>query len=304
MRTAPALVLHVVLASLPALTASGATLPSGFTESSLGGPLATPTAMTLAPDGRLFVCEQGGALRVIKDGALLATPFLTVPVDSSGERGLLGVALDPSFAANGFVYVYHTTTTPTRHNQVSRFTANGDVALPGSEVVILDLDPLSGATNHNGGAIHFGPDGKMYVAVGENANPPNSQSLATRLGKILRIEADGSIPTDNPLLDQTSGPNQAIWALGLRNPFTFTFERGTGRMFINDVGQDTWEEIDDGIAGANYGWPVTEGPTDDPRFEPPLFVYPHSRGAFGGCARRVGPRDRGTARAPPPIPCS
>src|SRR5262245_32056450 len=246
MRLAPALillavpstVLSTVVVSLPAFTATAATLPSGFTETSLGGSLASPTAMTLAPDGRIFVCEQGGALRVIKDGALLATPFLTVPVDSSGERGLLGVALDPDFAANGFVYVYHTTTTPTTHNQVSRFTANGDVAVANSEVVILDLEPLSGATNHNGGAIHFGPDGRMYVAVGENANPPNAQSLATRLGKMLRIEADGSIPADNPLLDQTSGPNQAIWALGLRNPFTFTFERGSGRMFIDDVGQN------------------------------------------------------------------
>src|SRR5262249_3461493 len=166
MRTAPALILQVVLVSLPVHSAGAALLPSDFTEANLGGPLPSPTAMTLAPAGRVFVCERGGALRVIKDGALLATPFLTVPVDSSGERGLLGVALDPDFAANGFVYVYHTTTTPTTHNQVSRFTANGDVAVPGSEVKILDLDPLSGATNHNREAIHFRPDRQVYIPRG------------------------------------------------------------------------------------------------------------------------------------------
>ena len=124
--------------------------------------------MTFAPDGRLFVGEQDGTLRVVKNGALLPTPFVTLPVNASGERGLLGVAFDPSFQTNGFVYVYYTASSPTVHNRVSRFTANGDVAAAGSEVAILDLETL-GATNHNGGAIHFGHDGKLYVAVGDNA---------------------------------------------------------------------------------------------------------------------------------------
>src|SRR6185436_19817850 len=162
--------------------ARAATLPSGFTETRVTGGLADPTAMAFAPDGRLFVAQQGGQLRVIKNGALLATPFLTVTVSSSGERGLLGVAFDPDFASNGFVYVYYTATTPAIHNRVSRFTASGDVAAPGSEVVILDLNNLSGATNHNGGALHFGPDGKLYVAVGENADGSNSQTLGNLLG--------------------------------------------------------------------------------------------------------------------------
>jgi glucose/arabinose dehydrogenase len=274
----------VVLAAGPAGLASAATLPSGFTETGLTGTLSNPTAMTMAPDGRLFVCLQGGSLRVVKNGALLTTPFLTLSVNSSGERGLLGVAIDPDFATNSFIYVYYTTSTSPVHNRISRFTANGDVAVPGSGVVIMDLETLSSATNHNGGAIHFGPDGKLYVAVGENANAPNSQTLANRLGKILRLNPDGSIPTDNPFFNVATGVNRSIWALGLRNPFTFTFQRGSGRMFINDVGQSTWEEIDEGIAGANYGWPTTEGPTTDPDFVSPPFSYPHSGGSITGCA--------------------
>src|SRR5689334_3487711 len=215
--------------------------------------------MELAPDGRIFVCQQTGSLRVIKNGALLSTPFLTLNVDSNGERGLLGIAFDPNFASNNFLYVYYTVPSTPRHNRVSRFTANGDVVANGSEVPILDLDNLSTATNHNGGAIHFGPDGKLYVAVGENANGANAQTLSNRLGKMLRINSDGSIPGDNPFFNTATVLNRSIWALGLRNPFTFAFQPGTGRMFINDVGQNTWEEINDGMAGSNYGWPTTEG---------------------------------------------
>ncbi len=261
-----------------------ASLPPGFTETKVTGGLSDPTAMAFAPDGRLFVAQQGGQLRVIKNGSLLATPFLTVTVSSAGERGLLGVAFDPDFAANGFVYIYYTATTPAIHNRVSRFTASGDTAAPGSETVLLDLNNLSSATNHNGGALHFGPDGKLYIAAGENANGANSQTLGNLLGKILRINKDGSIPSDNPFFATASGVNRAIWALGLRNPFTFTFQPGTGRMFINDVGQNIWEEIDDGIAGSNYGWPVTEGPTSNPSFLSPIYWYGHGGGSTTGCA--------------------
>ena len=259
------------------------TLPVGFSETAIPG-IASPTAMEIAPDGRIFVCEQTGRLRVIKNGVLLPAPFVTLTVDPAGERGLLGIAFDPAFATNNFVYVYYTVPIEPRHNRVSRFTANGDVAVPGSETIILELDNLSTATNHNGGAIHFGPDGKLYVAVGENANPGNSQTLANRLGKMLRLNSDGSIPTDNPFFNVATGANRSIWALGLRNPFTFAFQPGTGRMFINDVGQSTWEEINDGIAGSNYGWPVTEGPTANPSFRSPLFAYTHGNLATSGCA--------------------
>src|SRR6476619_60099 len=169
------------------INAKAATVPSGFTDAVVAGGLTNPTAMALAPDGRVFVCEQNGALRVIKNGALLATPFLTVTVDSAGERGLLGIAFDPNFVSNQLVYVYYTATTPAIHNRISRFTASGDVALAASEVILTDLPNLSTATNHNGGALHFGLDGNLYVAVGDNANGANSQTLSTRLGKILRI---------------------------------------------------------------------------------------------------------------------
>ena len=261
----------------------GANLPAGFTETSVSG-LADPTAMDFAPDGRIFVCEQDGRLRVIKNGVLLDTPFLTVNVDSNGERGLLGIAFDPNFANNNFLYIYYTVTFPPKHNRVSRFTADGDVAVPGSETIILELENLTTAVNHNGGALHFGPDGKLYVGVGDNATSSNAQTLSNRLGKVLRINSDGSIPTDNPFFNTAVGDNRSIWALGLRNPFTFAFQPGTVRMFINDVGESRWEEINDGIAGSNYGWPDTEGLTTNPSFRSPLFAYGHNISETTGCA--------------------
>jgi glucose/arabinose dehydrogenase len=257
-----------------ARSANGATVPTGFTDSLVAAGLTDPTAMALAPDGRIFVCEQRGTLRVIKNGVLLPTPFLTVTVDSRGERGLLGVAFDPNFVSNQLVYIYYTASTPA-HNRVSRFIANGDVAVAGSETILMELPNLSTATNHNAGAIHFGPDGDLYIATGDNANGNNAQSFSTTLGKMLRITSTGAIPTDNPFFSQTTGDNRSIWALGLRNPFTFAFQPGTGRMFINNVGLSTWEEINDGIAGANYGWPICEGPCNppNPNFTDPIFFY-------------------------------
>lgn len=281
-RARRSLVIAVILAVL-VHPVSAATLKSGFTESTIASGLANPTAMAFAPDGRLFVCLQGGQLRVIQNDVLLATPFVSLTVNSSGERGLLGVAFDPNFTTNQYVYLYYTATGPTIHNRVSRFTANGNVALGGSELVLLDLPTLS-ATNHNGGAMHFGLDGKLYIAVGENAVTANSQTLANPLGKMLRINSDGSIPGDNPFVSQTTGISRAIWALGLRNPFTFSFQPTSGRMFINDVGQNTWEEINEGAAGANYGWPNTEGATTHPLYTTPRYSYAHGSGPFQGCA--------------------
>ena len=145
-----------------------------------------------------------------------------------------------------------------------------------------------GATNHNGGAIHFGPDGKLYVAVGENANPANSQTLSNRLGKVLRISIlTDPFPQTIPFSTPPPATNRAIWALGLRNPFTFAFQPGTGRMFINDVGQSAWEEINDGIAGSNYGWATCEGACSppNPNFRDPLFQYGHGSSLNStGCA--------------------
>jgi glucose/arabinose dehydrogenase len=260
-----------------------AALPGGFGETQING-LSNPTAMAIHPDGRIFVCQQSGALRVIKNGALLATPFTTVSTTASGERGLLGVAFDPNYATNHFIYVYYTATSPATHNRISRFTAdiaNEDVAVAGSEAVLLDLNNLSGATNHNGGAIHFGPDGKLYVAVGENANSSNSQNLGNLLGKMLRLNPNPAdpIPTDNPttfpgIAGSPSGNNRAIWAVGLRNPFTFSFQPGTGRMHINDVGEGTWEEINLGVAGSNYGWGAgCEGACGVAGMTNPIYQY-------------------------------
>ena len=256
---------------------SAATLPSGFIETTVASGIASPTAMAIAPDGRIFVCSQTGALRVIKNGALLATPFVTLSVDSVGERGLLGVAFDPHFTLNHYIYLYYTVPRTPAHNRVVRFTANGDVVLPGSRVILLELDPLSTATNHNGGALHFGPDGNLYIAVGDNAEGSNSQNLSNLLGKILRLNSDGTIPSDNPFVQSTTARHE-IWALGLRNPFTFAFRGTTNLMYVNDVGESTWEEIDLGQAGANYGWPATEGPTTNPAYQSPIYYYGHSDG--------------------------
>ena len=242
-----------------AATSSATTLPVGFTETVVAS-VSQPTALAFAPDGRVFVAEQTGALRVIDAASnLLATPFVSLTVDSNGERGLLGVELDLNFATNSFVYVYYTATTPSIHNRVSRFTANGNVAAANSELPLLDLDAL-GATNHNGGAIHFGLDGKLYIAVGENANSANAQVLTNLLGKILRINADGTIPSDNPFFnDPTPGLRKEIWAYGFRNPWRFTVQPVTGALVIADVGDNTWEEVDIGVAGGNFGWPGMEG---------------------------------------------
>ena len=256
---------------------------AGFTknESWVTG-MANSTAFAQAPDGRIFVAEQSGALRVIKNGALLATPFHTFTVNASGERGLLGVAFHPNFASNGYVYVYYTATTPAIHNRISRMVASGDVS-DGTETIIADLPNLSSATNHNGGAIHFGTDGKLYAAVGDNANSSKAPDLTDPFGKMLRFNDDGSIPGDNPHCTTAGTLRCAIWASGLRNPFTFAIQPGTGRMHINDVGQVTWEEIDVGAAGADYGWPTSEGPDGViGSITAPLFAYKHSAASPAG----------------------
>src|SRR5690242_1355211 len=173
------------------------TFPTGFSQVLVASGISNPTVMAFSPDGRIFVAEQTGALRVIKNGVLLTKPFITLTVNSSGERGLLGIAFDPNFSTNNFIYLYYTLSNAA-NNRISRFTASGDTVIPGSEVVVLNLDPLSTATNHNSGTMQFAPDGTLYVGVGENANSANSQNLDTYLGKILRINSNGSVPAGNP----------------------------------------------------------------------------------------------------------
>jgi glucose/arabinose dehydrogenase len=263
--------------------ADAADLPPDFTASALlpDASLDAPTAMTFAPDGRLFVLEQQGRVRIVKNGALLQQPFVTVTTQAVGERGLLGIALDPQFATNGYVYLYYTATSPTLHNRVSRFTAAGDTAAPGSELVLFELDPLSDAANHNGGALHFGMDGKLYVGVGENTQAELAQSLESLFGKVLRLNPDGTVPADNPFVAATSGNRRAIWARGFRNPFTLAIDPLTGRTFVNDVGAALAEEVNDLVAGANYGWPDCEGACAPPdsRYVDPFFEYSHQIGS-------------------------
>jgi glucose/arabinose dehydrogenase len=285
--------LVAALAAVPLVLSSSAgaapTPPPGFIDTLVASGLDRPTAMAFDPGGRLFVTLQDGGLRVIRDGKLLPAPFVSLTVDSVGERGLLGVAFDPNFNSNHYVYVYYTVpgSGSPSHNRLSRFTAQRDVAAPGSELVLFELPDLSTvATNHNGGAIHFGRDGKLYVAVGDNnrSGPEGSQKRDGLFGKMLRLNRDGTIPTDNPFYDTNTGDNRAVWAWGLRNPFTFAVQPGTGRIFINDVGQHKWEEIDEGVAGSNYGWPLSEGATTDPRFRSPLYSYPHGENDTPPCA--------------------
>jgi glucose/arabinose dehydrogenase len=250
------------LGSILSIVTNAATLPAGFSETRIASAIPGPTSMAIARDGRIFVTEQTGRLRVIRNGVLLPDPFVTLSVHSLGERGLLGVALHPNFPSTPYVYLYYTSpTAPPRINRVSRFTANGDVAVAGSELPLIDLSPLSTAYIHNGGALQFGTDGKLYIATGDNSNSANAPSLEVTHGKLLRINADGTIPADNPFLGQTTGVNQAIWARGLRNPYTFAIDPTTGRIHVNDVGQDAWEEVNHAVAGANFGWPATEGNT-------------------------------------------
>jgi glucose/arabinose dehydrogenase len=270
---------HLEERSVPATS-----LPAGFAEAPFATGLSTPTAMEFAPDGRLFVAEKGGSLRVIlPNGTLLPTPFLTVLVNTVSERGLIGITFDPNFATNRFIYVYYTTNAATPVNRISRFTAdpaNPNVAQAASEQIILDNIPSTNG-NHNGGSLHFGTDGMLYVGVGESGVPSNAQDLSTVAGKILRLNVaafPNIIPPDNPFVG-TAGARGEIWGLGLRNPFTFNVQPGTGKIYVNDVGQNTFEEIDNLVKGGNYGWPAAEGPSTNPSFINPIFFYPHNGSA-------------------------
>jgi glucose/arabinose dehydrogenase len=281
-------VLTVILILLTGFDfARAQTYPPDFGQVLVSNGINNPTVMAFAPDGRIFVAQQAGALRVIKNNSLLPTPFISLTVSASGERGLLGIALDPDFPSNNYIYLYYTVPGSPAHNRISRFTANGDVVLAGSESIVLELDPLSSATNHNGGAMHFGKDGKLYVAIGENATSSHAQDLDTYHGKLLRINKDGTVPGGNPF---TSGSEQRrrVWSYGLRNPYTFSIHPTTGRILVNDVGQSAWEEINDATTGGkNFGWPTTSGmfvQANHPNLTNPIYAYEHGSGDGRGCA--------------------
>lgn len=274
----------LAMMSLPAT--AKADVPAGFQEDVIAQGIVNPTRLVVAPDGRIFVAEQAGRIRIIANGQLLTQPFLNITskVDSRGERGLLGIAFDPQFASNRWVYVYYTNNANPIRNRVSRFTANGNTVVAGSEKILMNMQALSGALNHNGGALMFGNDGKLYITVGDNAQASNAQTLNNVKGKVLRINKDGTIPTGNPFYQNTSGINRSIWARGLRNPFSIDIRKSTGRIHVNDVGQDMWEEVNQLTRGSNYGWPNFEGPENNPQFTPPIHAYPHDGASVTGCA--------------------
>ena len=277
--------------------------------------LSSPVSLANAGDSRLFAVEQVGRIRIIQsNGTVLSTPFLDITdrVDSAGsEKGLLGLTFHPDYANNGYFYVNYTNTTQgTLRTRISRFsvTGNPNVADPASESILFTVNqPYS---NHNAGDIHFGPDGYLYVPLGDGGSggdpQNNAQTLTTLLGKISRIDVDSgpgvapdcvglgsgsyTIPNDNPYVGGGSSSCDEIWAVGVRNPWRTSFDRLTGDFWIADVGQNTWEEIDFQPAGAtggiNYGWRCYEGnhpyntsgcgPITDYTF--PIYEYSHADG--------------------------
>jgi glucose/arabinose dehydrogenase len=264
---------------------------SGFTH---------PVHVAHAGDGsgRLFVVEQAGLVRVVENGKILSTPFLDIRdrVESGGEKGMLGIAFHPRHKENGFFFINYTTRAGKLYTHVSRFRrASANAADPKSETQLLKIhQPYS---NHNGGQLAFGPDGYLYVGMGDggSANDPHGygQATDTLLGKMLRIDVNRqqpplpyAIPTDNPFVGKKNY-REEIWALGLRNPWRFSFDRANGRLYAADVGQDAVEEIDVIEKGGNYGWSVMEGDVCTPTvnkncnargYQMPIHVYRHPDG--------------------------
>jgi glucose/arabinose dehydrogenase len=273
--------------------------------------LSFPLYLTSPPgDERLFIVERGGAIRIRKSDGLVDAPFLdlTAQVSTDGERGLLGLAFPADYAASGRFVVHYTNLEGDTRVSLFRVSDDPDLADPASESVLLAVDqPFS---NHNGGQIAFGPDGFLYVGLGDGGSSGDpeghGQRLDELLGSILRIDVAGGapyvVPPDNPFV-ATAGARPEIWSLGLRNPWRFTFDRATGDLYIADVGQSQWEEIDyspapDAGRGANYGWSRMEGMhcfgaagCDPAAFVLPVLEYDHG----SGCSVTGGAVYRGAA---------
>ncbi len=243
---------------------------SAFTWMGIASGLQRPTDLASVGPGRMLVLEQPGRVRLIVDGALASESYLDITDrvgSQANEQGLLGIARHPLFAKNGYFFLNYTNTSG--DTVIARFAASSvDKADPSSEKILLTIDQPFG--NHNGGALAFGPDGYLYIGMGDggSAGDPqgNGQKLNTLLGKVLRIDVDNgdpyAIPANNPFADGQQGRPE-IWAYGLRNPWRISFDRASGDFYIGDVGQNQWEEIDFQPAGAqggvNYGWNYREG---------------------------------------------
>jgi glucose/arabinose dehydrogenase len=252
-----------------------------------------PSGFEIAPDGRIFILERAGKIKIVKDGQLLPTPFADLPSEDTGDRGLIGIAFDPDFGVlNHYVYFYYTGHDLLNH--LVRFSADQDVGTDGPFELFHTTSPSQ--LLHVGGSIRFGPDGKLYFAVGDNGYGPHAQDLNSPHGKILRINKDGSIPTDNPFAGQP-GKLGAIWAYGFRNPWRFQFDSVTGQLYGGDVGDFTWEEVNRIVKGGNYGWPLHEGmcTSNCAGFINPIYTYPHD--GFSA-AVTGGPVYRATAFPP------
>ena len=243
--------------------------------------LAFPVSFAFAPDGRIFFNElRDGGIRIVKDGTLLPTPFASLDVVRQGERGLLGLALPPNFAAEPYVYVFYTyQAADGPFNRIARFPVLGDVA--GAEEILVDRLPSGGV--HNSGRLQFGPDGMLYASLGDTGDRNQAQDLGTLPGSILRIHLDGGLPTDNPF------PGSYTYLYGIRNVFGLQFSPG-GVLLFTDNGQTRNDEVNRGLAGGNFGWPVVQGDQTDPAFESPLVVFTNRTLAPTGIAFYTGDR--------------
>ncbi len=222
-----------------------------------------PVKLAFAPDGRLFFTQKGGLVRILQNGQVLEPPFVTLRVEAEGERGVLGIAFDPDFGTNHFIYVFYSD--PSGVNRVVRFTDSNNVGT--NEAVIVEGIPHSHF--HNGGNIEFDRTGHLFVSTGDALNPANSQDPNSRHGKILRYNRDGSIPPDNPL-----GSGNPVFALGLRNPFDFAFHPQSGVMYVSENGPECDDEADRIVPGGNYGWrPNYPCGDTDPHFIAPIARY-------------------------------
>ena len=295
--------------SIPAKNATAFPDPASYTWQTVTDGLVRPLAVTGDRQGRLLVIEQPGRIRVVDASGLRAAPYLDISdqVGSKGnEQGLLGLALHPAYTQNGLLYINYTDLNG--NTVIARFKADPAKANadPASQKILLRVkQPYP---NHNGGSMVFGPDGYLYMGLGDggSAGDPqgNGQNLGSLLGKLLRIDVNSgdpyAIPDSNPFKDGKA--KAEIWAYGLRNPWRFSFDRATGDLYIGDVGQDTWEEIDylpaGSAGGTNFGWNFREGanpykgtPSDSPTLTDPIFQYKHP----SGCSVTGGYVYRGSA---------
>jgi glucose/arabinose dehydrogenase len=223
--------------------------------------LEVPWALAFAPDGRLFVTERPGRIRIVKDGRLQPESVATLPVAAVGEGGLMGLALDPTFDETGHLYVCYTASRRVSlTNRVVRLTLRNGTA--GSARVLLDDIP--GASIHDGCRIKFGPDGKLYVTTGDAAEPRLAQRLDSLAGKILRLNPDGTVPADNPF------PGSPVYSFGHRNPQGLAWDRA-GRLFAAEHGPSAHDEVNRILPGRNYGWPEAQGRSGDGRYAEPVI---------------------------------